>query len=144
MDEKPLRDFLVYFKDGSSVGLKAASFKVDHRVLRDIKFSVEFHTESGEKGAAHVNQKELAAIIPYYDSVPTGQVFKVTLKSAKTIEIRAATFIVTPDGAWISFRDADGAHIDDVWVLASEVLACVPTVGLPPEGKYSKSASPSL
>lgn len=142
MDEKPLRDFVVYFKDGNYVNLKAASFKVDRNVLRGIKFSFEFHTESGEKGAAYVSPKEVVAITPRYDGEYEGQIFKVTLNKALTIEVRAANFIVAP-GEWVSFRNADGTHMDDVWVLSSEVLACVPTVGLPSEFKYPKSASPS-
>jgi len=141
MDEKPLRTFVVYFKDGSSVHFKAASFKMDRRVEQTIVFSLHFHTEGGENGAIYIDPNEVAAIIPQYSGASEGQVFKVALKSGKTIEIRAANFTTALE--WLSFRKDDGSHIADVWVRASEVLACFPTVGLPSEFKFPKSASPS-
>jgi len=41
----------------------------------------------------------------------------------------------------MSFRDAEGNHLDDVWVCPTEVLACVPRIGLPSEFKFPKAAS---
>lgn len=142
MDEKPLRTFVVYFKDGSSVHFKAASFKFDRTIQQTVVFSLHFHTEGGGNGAVYIDPNEVAAIIPQYSGASEGQAFKVSLKSGKTIEIRADNFAVSPL-EWTSFRDADGDYIADVWLRTSEVLACVPTVGLPPEFKYPKSASPS-
>lgn len=142
VDTKPLRSFTVYFKDGRSVDINAASFKMERRVEQHVTFNFEFQTETGETGAAYINPNEVAAIVPSYSGEYQGQTFTVTLKSAKTISIRADKFIVTP-ADWISFRNADGSHIADVWVLTSEVFACVPTTGLPAEFKYPKSASPS-
>jgi hypothetical protein len=137
-DSKLLRSFSVYFKDGTSVDLKAASFKAERRVEHTVKYSFDFHTENGETGAAYIDPQEVAAIIPHYAGEYQGQTFNITLKSAKTIEIRADKFTKAVDS--FSFRNADGSHIEDVWVLISEVLACVPTIGLPSEFKYQKRA----
>src|SRR5687768_3919289 len=134
IDQSDLRDFIVHFKDGKKVNLRAARFGPIRRTSENVgvSFSIDIALEGKDtKACIYVNRDEVAAIVPVYTEADEGQVFKVTLKSGTEIDIRAGGFRVSPLDT-LDFYGEDGTYQRDVYVLISEVLACVPVGSVPP------------
>lgn len=133
MDESELCDFIVHFKDGRQVNLRAARFKPHYRnaTYASFSFSRDIALEGKDtKACIYVNADEVAAIIPVYPEGYKGQIFKLTLKSGPTIDIQAAAFRLSPVDT-IDFFGTDGTYQPDTFVLTAEVLACVPVGSVP-------------
>jgi hypothetical protein len=134
IDQSDLRDFIVHFKDGRTIQLRAARFKAHYRnaTYNSFSFSLDIALEKGKdtKACIYVKPDEVAAIIPVYPEGYDDQIFKVTLKSGTTIEVQAGAFRVSPIDT-IEFFGIDGTYQPNVFVLTSEVLACVPVGSVP-------------
>jgi hypothetical protein len=131
--QSDLRDFIVHFKDGRNIHLRAARFKAQYRnaTYASFSFSRDIAIEGKDtKACIYVNANEVAAIIPIYPEGYKGQIFKLTLKGGTTIDIQAGAFRVSPVDT-IEFFGTDGTYQRNVFVLTSEVLACVPVGSVP-------------
>ena len=128
-----LRNFDIYFKgqDNNRLTVTAAAFTQTYENQR-LRF--DFFLEGDTQANIYVRHSSVAIIVPRVESDDEqneGQVFRVTMKGGIHLDIRAAYFRIGADV--VAFYDADDKYLDDVYVLESEVVACVPLGTVPPE-----------
>ncbi len=128
-----LRDFRIYLKgEGNNdvITVTAASFKLEYANQR-LRF--DFFREDGKHANIYVRHGFVAIIVPAEgnDGANGGQVFRVTTKGGTHVNIRAAYFRIGADV--VAFYDSQNKYLDDVYVLETEVVACVPLGTVPAE-----------
>ncbi len=126
-----LRDFRVYLKgegDNNVITVTAASFKLEYSNQR-LRF--DFFREDNKQANLYVRHGCVAIIVPVEGDQNDGQVFRVTTKNGTHVDIRAAYFRIGADV--VAFYDLNNKYLDDVYVLETEVVACVPLGTVPAE-----------